>query len=756
MAGRLRSLAVGLAVLLVVALAATTLALVQRSDADRQATRANEAATFARATQLATLARTLPSKQTELALLLGVEGRRLQPSLATDGGLEAAITHRPPHLERVLPFATPARYPGVSDDGRLLAAPGNDGNIRIYDLVTGQVIRTLLGDGNPAFIAAFNHDASLVVSGSQEGKVTVWRVATGKPVGPRLVVGGKLVYGTFDRAGALFTVSDNGTVERWDLRDPEHPVPNGEPFTVILAGTNDVPVATLGGADGQLLAVGGSASQTTTIWDVATHRRVLDLVGTPGSFSPDGSILATTSGKQVLLSDVVTGAERGRLDLKTHDVSPSPPTFSPDGRRLAAADVEDNAIHVFDVVAGSEIVAPLVLHRAFAAPSVFLPGGRLVTTGANEAVVWQLETPATPLETILPGNRGGPVGTESGSIAQFTPDGAEVITVGFADHRVLAFDAVSGAPHGDLLGGRIVTEGIVAFSPDGKVIAAAGNDGSFTLWNRADERMLAHVDTGRETGLVGVAWVPHRPILVTAGAPGRVLFWDVSNPRHPVEQRRRALTTLAGFPSFSADGRFLVVVGPPPTPSATVFDVATGHKLATLGGHSTLPGVAFTPDSTTLATAAFDLANGGKVELWDTTTWHRRATLILPYSPAGLAFFDGGARFVTPSILQTAGRIDLWDTATLQPVGEPLAAPTNGSIFATANERGTKIAIGSYSGTTTVLDVDPRVGAYRVPPRGPQPHPHRMGPVPPRPGVPHDLPRMARRSLTGSTSALAV
>jgi hypothetical protein len=81
--------------------------------------------------------------------------------------------------------------------------------------------------------------------------------------------------------------------------------------------------------------------------------------------------------------------------------------------------------------------------------------------------------------------------------------------------------------------------------------------------------------------------------------------------------------------------------------------------------------------------------------------------LILPYSPGGIAFINGGTRFVTPSILPAIGRIDLWDTATLQPVGEPLTAPTTESLFSNADPRGTKIAIGSYSGITTVLDVDP-------------------------------------------------
>ena len=40
-----------------------------------------------------------------------------------------------------------------------------------------------------------------------------------------------------------------------------------------------------------------------------------------------------------------------------------------------------------------------------------------------------------------------------------------------------------------------------------------------------------------------------------------------------------------------------------PSTSATVFDVATGHKVLDFGGGATLPGVSFTPDSAILAAA---------------------------------------------------------------------------------------------------------------------------------------------------------
>jgi hypothetical protein len=108
---KLRTLAYGLAAALVLALLAGGLAVLWGRDADREAARAERDATLAQATQLAALARTLPSRQIDLALLLGAEGSRLLPSVTTDGALEAALARTPPGLVRVLHFDTPSSYP---------------------------------------------------------------------------------------------------------------------------------------------------------------------------------------------------------------------------------------------------------------------------------------------------------------------------------------------------------------------------------------------------------------------------------------------------------------------------------------------------------------------------------------------------------------------------------------------------------------------------------------------------------------------
>ena len=115
---RLRALLAGVALLLVVALIAAGVAVEQRGDARDQARVADAA-------RLAEQARGLPTNEAGLALLLALEARRLDPSDATDGAVEAALANVAPGVDRLVAVPRRNRFPlpGVSPDGRLLAAP---------------------------------------------------------------------------------------------------------------------------------------------------------------------------------------------------------------------------------------------------------------------------------------------------------------------------------------------------------------------------------------------------------------------------------------------------------------------------------------------------------------------------------------------------------------------------------------------------------------------------------------------------------
>jgi DNA-binding SARP family transcriptional activator/WD40 repeat protein/energy-coupling factor transporter ATP-binding protein EcfA2 len=698
-ARRLRLLAVGLSLLLVVALVAGVVAVVQRERASRQAARARAAALDAQVSRVATLAGTLRSDQVDLALLLGVEGRQFESSIATDGALEAALARVPPGLEQVLRLSSPTTFPQLSRDGRRLAVPDERGGVEIWDLAGGRLLRTLSGPAT-VYVAFFNADASLVVDSRTDGMARVWDVASGRQLGAPLPTGGGSSYATFvDAQGArLLVTSPNATTTEgrvvvWDRQDPQHPRPVGQPFIVpTLSGAGAVAATS---ADGRVLVAGGAT--TTELWDVASHRQLLQLPGGYGAFTPDGAGVATMEGDHISVWDPRTGARQGAA-FPDIPLAPAPTYFSPDGRLVAVTDqVADGRVWVFDV-ASRRPLATLTLGPG-GYPVAFLLDDRLVTVaGARSLVeVWRLGLSVAPIGVALgpPGLAGAVFGAGGTEVDSWGSEGAD-------PSPMRRWDGVTGAAKGRLLDTRAQppeSEYSVAPSPTGTAVAILGQDGRVHLWDRATGEELAVLD-GHRGGEREAVWSSAGDRIATAGASQSVLVWDVSDLRHPVLSGPRLVApgrpTPSGFPPFvpwieprfSHDGRLVAILDPLPG-RVTLFDRATGAVTWSVEfpNASALPNVfqaAFSPDDKMLAV----VSSAGPLRSFAVTLLEvasgRRQRPLLPYgSGVGLAFLDGGRVLVTTSGSRGSQVAQLWDMASLQPIGEPLPAGALGGRWAT-------------------------------------------------------------------------
>jgi WD40 repeat protein len=224
---------------------------------------------------------------------------------------------------------------------------GKDAHLGIWDAHNGKLVRSLLGENEYCYFAAWSPDGSRILTVSP-GRM--WDAATGKE---------------------LFRLEpEKGAVEAAVFS------PDGR--SVVGVRSSSDPLAAV-----------------VPLWDARTGKLRVLLAGhadavTAAVFSPDGAWLATTSRDgSVRLWDPATGKER--FVLHGHERAGNGAAFSPDGKRLATVS-EDILVRLWDVESGLPWMT-LTGHAGPVYSAVFSPDGeRLATTSGDGTVrLWPVD-----------------------------------------------------------------------------------------------------------------------------------------------------------------------------------------------------------------------------------------------------------------------------------------------------------------------------------------------------------------------------
>jgi serine/threonine protein kinase/WD40 repeat protein len=234
--------------------------------------------------------------------------------------------------------------------------------------------------------------------------------------------------------------------------------------------------------------------------------------------------------------------------------------------------------------------------------------------------------------------------------ADLSPDG-KLVAAASQNGAVYLFDAATQRLR--VMRGHAEQALSVAFSRDGTLLASSGIDGEVRIWDVATAQAKAVLGKHRGAA-VGLAFGRDGMLASAGKTDGEVRVWDVSSgkPIRTFVAGEGALGT-----SFSPDGTILAAANRDKT--ARLFDVASGRELMVLRGHEqAVDAVAFSPSGELVATGSSDRT----VRLWRAASGTLEKTFEGSRDQVvGVGFSPDGRRIAAASY---DGSVVLWDAST--------------------------------------------------------------------------------------------
>lgn len=505
--------------------------------------------------------------------------------------------------------------------------------------------------------------------------------------------------------------------------------------------------------------------------------------GNTSGFSNDGTRAVTATYGTVVVWDTRNGATLAKV-TRSVPVGENGVSLSGDGKRVALGGVRDDSDKgpkdksklvtalVWDTDAKKELARVTVVQNQSANVVLSPDGRRLATWGYHTASdAKELRDPATDPSRVVQfwdvtsGQELSRVRVLTGyspRAVAFNPD-SSLAAVSSGDGEILLVEAATGATKLTLIGRARQGQRLV-FSPDGRTLAGAGDDGSIQRWAVADGKRLDVTDppvaigyaprelrftdnervvawAGRYNAIVvweapggkllspagghtasirSAALPPGGKVILTSSDDGAVFRWDAATGK-------QLETTFMKSPfggitpnyvtspvSLSSDGtRVLAGEG---FGGMGIYDMATGSQLFALPTYDRNSRCLFTPDGTKIVQVlnSFDLKkNPARVLVWDVATTRKLGEVTLPGIgyPAAAVTPDGKS-LITAGIKQddsgkTGGYLVTgWDLATGKKLGEYSEPGGFATVYAVAAGDNKSVVVTSQKGDGKLIVVD--------------------------------------------------
>jgi WD40 repeat protein/DNA-binding SARP family transcriptional activator len=398
----------------------------------------------------------------------------------------------------------------ISPDGTTVAVRDlNDVVLLDADTLTEQ--ERLTGHTQPVHALEFSHDGTRLASGSADGAIIVWDLATGYQVeqlrghAERVRA---LAFGPDD--DALYSVADDRVLLVWDLRGDRRFIPRlatipGPNFTLVALPAPD------GEAVAYLESPIGGGGHTVRFLDVAAGRL----------------------GEAIVTDRAISG-----------------PGWRPGGFEEFATADDEGFVRVWDWRRGTLTEEQQVT----SAPIAFLgytPDGSEIVGLDGAPSIFRVDA-----DTLEPIGEHIPLEQDTETRGERSANPSAFVTVG-PDGRTAFAEVGANLALVDLVEGRVLRQldlglGAARFgvSPDGRRLAVTANTGEVGLLELEDGTWIRPPIVAHPAFALGATWAPDGTVFATSGGDGRVILWDGRTAE-------RLATVLPGHPNSWAFSRFL-------------------------------------------------------------------------------------------------------------------------------------------------------------------------------------------------------
>jgi RNA polymerase sigma factor (sigma-70 family) len=429
-------------------------------------------------------------------------------------------------------------------NGRTLAVACGDKTIRLYDLATCKESLVLRGHQGEIAGFAFSADGATLISGGRDKTLRYWDALTGKERRVVPLTANSWGASTMTFSPGATIVAAGGTSSAIRLLETD----SGQ--DLHPSSGHDSPISRIAfRADNTLISTAWQGA--IRHWDVVTGREVHRLerpkwllqsliqnqqggrlIVSPTALSSDGMLLADFESNTIRISNSVSGQP-----LRSFVVSESECqriAFSDDKETLAVAG-EDNAIRLIDAKSGTEL-RKLVGH------------GKNFQNGGGDSILGMMFSPdgalfassgqdrRTRLWDVATGRELQSFAHTSDVIAvAFSPDGKTLAAAGGehlakepADNSIRLWEVATGKERCRLEGHQNAVW-TLAFSPDGKTLASGGSDSAVRIWDAQTGKSRRQFD-GHRGIVMSVAFSGDGARLGSGGSDTTVLIWNVQRP----------------------------------------------------------------------------------------------------------------------------------------------------------------------------------------------------------------------------------